>query len=82
MIEMIVGAVVFGCGVLLGSRLNRKTERIEGVAEEVVKRHVPSFKNPLKTYNTLYDKYKGQKSGLYEPVIPKRTDTNNEVESK
>ena len=67
-LNMIVGACLIVVGYTLCelSRIQKKDDN-----EIVIRRTKTSMRNPLRTYEIEYDKYKG-KNGLYEPQVPKR----------
>jgi len=59
--------------------IGRKTVTQEQEQTVYVKRPKPSLRNPMRTYNPSYDKYKTKDTGLFEPVKPKAA-THDEVE--
>ena len=56
----------------------RKAHKHEQEQTTMIKRTKPSYRNPMRTYNTSYDEFK-TKRGLYEPVKHK-ADNKNDIE--
>ena len=71
--QIIIGALIFLAGYLLCYFTVKKPITTAELITEV-KRIKPSLRNPLKTYNVRYEKFKSRSSGLYEPQKPKRGD--------
>jgi hypothetical protein len=73
--ELLIGAGLIVAGYLLCYFTAKKP--IQSVKElyTEVKRVKPSFRNPTKTYDVNYDKFKIRESGLYGPVKPKGGDS-------
>jgi hypothetical protein len=83
MFDILVGALTFAAGYLLCYFTKDNKPKIKEIKEPVgeIRRVKPSLRNPLRTYEVQYEKYKGTKSQLYEPVKPKRKANNgNEVD--
>jgi hypothetical protein len=77
----LIGALIFLAGFALCYFSVKKP--IQAKAEQVyseVKRTRPSMRNPLRTYDVRYDKYKTKDTNLYSPVKPVRKSGVNEVD--
>ena len=72
MINMLIGGFLIVVGYLL-CYLTISRRNVNNTTEVEVKRVKPSFRNPLRTYEVQYDKYKSRE-GLYEPQKAKRSD--------
>jgi hypothetical protein len=77
--EILLGGLIFATGFFT-CYFTRKTQK-ENKQETYVKRIKPSLRNPLKTYEVSYEKYKSKDNNLMEPVRPKKRHTISEVET-
>lgn len=59
--------------------IGRKPVKEEQEQTVFVPRVKPNLRNPMRTYNTAYDKYKTKDTGLFEPVKPKAV-THDDIE--
>ena len=77
----LIGALIFlagFCTCYFSVKKPYKPKATESYTE--VKRVRPSMRNPLRTYDIRYDKYKTKNTDLYQPVKPVRKSGVNEVE--
>jgi hypothetical protein len=77
----LIGALIFLAGFstcYFSVKKPYKPKATESYTE--VKRVRPSMRNPLRTYDIRYDKYKTKNTDLYQPVKPVRKSGVNEVE--
>lgn len=73
---VIIGVSTFSAGYFFG--ITKQYDRASKEQEILVKRTKPSFRNPAKTTETTFDKYKST-NGLYAPVRPGKGSVNDEV---
>lgn len=80
MVEMLIGALIFLTGFVTCYFFvkDRKKSAEENIVN-TVKRIKPSMRNPMRTYDVHFEKYKSRDNNLYEPVMPKKKRTVNEV---
>lgn len=71
--QLFIGALLITAGYFLCYFTVKQPSKPKEIITEV-KRVKPSLKNPLRTYEVAYDKYKSRETGLYEPQKPKRGD--------
>lgn len=76
--EILFGGLIFAAGFFTCYFTKKKSEAKQ---ETYVKRIKPSLRNPLKTYEVSYEKYKSRDNKLLEPIRPKKKHTINEVET-
>jgi hypothetical protein len=70
--ELLIGAGLIIAGYLLCYFTVKKPTQLKEAYTEI-KRVKPNFRNPTKTYDVGYDKFKT--NGLYGPVKPKGGDS-------
>jgi len=69
--QLFIGALLITAGYFLCYfTVKKPTGTNEFITQ--VKRVKPSLRNPLKTYEVEYNRYKSRDSGLFEPQKPKR----------
>lgn len=76
---MLIGAALFAGGFLLCYFTRPKLPQSKSRTETTVKRIKPSLRNPLRTYEVEYDKFRSRDNNLLEPVKPKKKRTVSEV---
>jgi hypothetical protein len=72
--ELLIGALLLIAGYGLCYFTVKKPVQPKETYTEV-KRVKPSFRNPTKTYEVAYEKYKSKDNGLFEAVKPKGGDS-------
>ncbi len=73
-----LSGLIVGYSVATIGYYNRKSKK--KVSSDGLKTVRQSLRNPMRTYEISYEKYKGKDSELYQPVRPKRGLQANEVE--
>ncbi len=76
---MLIGAALFAGGFLLCYFTRPRFSQSKPKVETTVKRVRPSLRNPLRTYEVEYEKFRSRDNNLLEPVKPRKKRTVNEV---
>ncbi|HOM03519.1 MAG TPA: hypothetical protein PLH43_11955 [Acetivibrio sp.] len=81
MLEILIGALIFAAGYMTCFFTVKKEVKVNSDKNAVVKRVMPSLRNPLRTYEVYYENYKSKDNNLYQPIKPKRKASVNEVDT-
>jgi len=76
---MLIGAALFAGGFLLCYFTRPRFTQGKAKVETTVKRVKPSLRNPLRTYELEYERFRSRDNNLLEPVKPKKKRTVSEV---